>query len=75
MGAPIFNWDQIGFNPQFSILVSEVNQFQKRRLQIEQKGQKNFDFDFCVVSMGNPHAVSLVDDIDNFSLEKIGPIV
>ena len=33
------------------------------------------DFDFTCVSMGNPHAVALVDDVENFDVEKYGKIV
>ncbi len=33
------------------------------------------DFDFTCVSMGNPHAIAIVDDIDNFDVEKYGKIV
>lgn len=33
------------------------------------------DFDFTCVSMGNPHAVAIVDDVDNLDVEKYGKIV
>ena len=36
---------------------------------------KYTNFDFGVLSMGNPHAVSLVDDVDSVFLDTIGPIV
>ena len=32
-------------------------------------------FKFTCVSMGNPHAVTIVDDVDNFEIEKYGPIL
>lgn len=31
------------------------------------------EYKVTCVSMGNPHAVTYVDDVDNFPLEKIGP--
>ncbi len=31
--------------------------------------------ELSAVSMGNPHAVSLVDDVDNLDIETIGPLV
>lgn len=34
----------------------------------------NYSFDFTCVSMGNPHAVTYIDDVNNFELEKIGPM-
>ena len=33
------------------------------------------EFKFTCVSMGNPHAVAVVDDVDNFDIEKYGPIL
>lgn len=33
------------------------------------------EFDFTCVSMGNPHAITIVDDVDNFNIEKYGKIV
>jgi diaminopimelate epimerase len=29
----------------------------------------------CAVSMGNPHAVILVDDVDNADVEELGPLI
>ena len=31
-------------------------------------------YDVTCVSMGNPHCVSFVDDVDNFPLEEVGPL-
>ncbi len=38
---------------------------------------KSFDlnFDMTAVSMGNPHVVTFVDDVDNFAVEKYGRII
>ncbi|MDF2989474.1 MAG: diaminopimelate epimerase [Eubacterium sp.] len=33
----------------------------------------NHEFKVTAVSMGNPHAVSYIDDVDNFPLSEIGP--
>lgn len=33
------------------------------------------EFDFTCVSMGNPHAIAVVDNLDNFDVEKYGKIV
>lgn len=33
------------------------------------------EFDFTCVSMGNPHAIAIVDDVDNFDVEKYGKVV
>ncbi len=32
------------------------------------------EFCFTCVSMGNPHAVTFIDDVDNFDIDKFGPI-
>ncbi|MDF2685142.1 MAG: carB [Clostridia bacterium] len=34
----------------------------------------NIDYKISCVSMGNPHCVVFVDDVDNFELEKFGPL-
>ena len=33
------------------------------------------EFTFTCVSMGNPHAVTVIDDVDSFEIEKYGPIL
>lgn len=35
----------------------------------------NRKFNFTCVSMGNPHAITIVDDVDSFDVEKIGKII
>jgi len=35
----------------------------------------NEQFEVCVVSMGNPHCVLQVDDVDTASVERLGPIL
>lgn len=36
---------------------------------------KNKEFEICALSMGNPHAVSVVDDVDQFPVHKYGPLI
>lgn len=33
------------------------------------------DFKFTCVSMGNPHAITYIDDVGDFSIEKYGPMI
>lgn len=33
------------------------------------------EFDFTCVSMGNPHAITIVDNIKEFKIEKYGPVL
>ena len=35
----------------------------------------NKTFDISAVSMGNPHAVTIVDDVDNFKVHRYGPAI
>jgi diaminopimelate epimerase len=60
MGAPIFEPAQIPF-----ICDSRQNQYS---LTLRQKS-----LHICAVSMGNPHAVTLVDDVDATDVADIGP--
>jgi len=59
MGAPEFEVDKIPF--------SEYNENNAYLFELE--GQQ---FDFAVVSMGNPHAVIFVDDVDAVDVNHIG---
>ena len=33
------------------------------------------NFDFTCISMGNPHVITIVDDVDNFDVKKYGEII
>ena len=37
--------------------------------------QDDLKFDFTCVSMGNPHAITVVDDVDKINIEKYGPVL
>lgn len=63
MGEPIFQDKNIPYN-------------------VYEPFNKDLDLDvgkekmrFTVVSMGNPHAITFVEDIDNIDIEKYGPII
>lgn len=59
MGAPIFDPARIPFH-------AEHNN-QPQRFDV---GTDTLEFD--ILSMGNPHAVTLVDDVDNADVDRIG---
>lgn len=63
MGEPILN-------PELIPVKSEKNPVIDEKIQILDK-----EFLFSCVSMGNPHAVTVVDNVDNFPVEKYGSIV
>ena len=63
MGEPIFEACKISVISDEEIV---------RNLQIEVLDRK---FKFTCVSMGNPHAITIVDDVDNFDVEKYGRLL
>jgi diaminopimelate epimerase len=61
MGEPIINPTDIPVISQKELFVSEP---------VEVAGET---YKVTCVSMGNPHAITYVDDVTNFPLEKVGP--
>jgi diaminopimelate epimerase len=73
MGLPIFDLAQIPFDPQGRTPQIE-NNWQKWPLpQVDTAASAMFTV--AVVSMGNPHAVHLVDDVDRAPVATLGPQV
>ncbi|MGB1327639.1 MAG: diaminopimelate epimerase [Porticoccaceae bacterium] len=62
MGAPIFTPEEIPF----------MSQQQDKLYSIEAGSQQ---FEIAALSVGNPHAVLQVDDIDTTAVEDIGPLI
>jgi diaminopimelate epimerase len=62
MGTPIFEPDRIPFYGGHGAV----------REPLEVAGET---LDFSVLSMGNPHAVQVVDDIKHAPVEKLGPLI
>ena len=63
MGEPLFQDKNIPYN---------VYEAFNKDLDINVEGEK---MRFTVVSMGNPHAVTFVEDLENLQIEMCGPIV
>lgn len=63
MGEPILEAEKIP-------VISKENPV--KNLELEADGKK---FVCTCVSMGNPHAVTIVDDTDNFDVERYGKII
>lgn len=63
MGKPILD-------PHLIPIISNGMSFNKLNLKILDR-----DFYFTCVSMGNPHAITIIEDVDNFDVEKYGAIV
>lgn len=62
MGEPILEASRVPVNSDKTPVIGE-------RIEVEP-----YSYDFTCVSMGNPHAVTYIDDVDNFDLHRIGPL-
>lgn len=69
MGAPMFPPAQVPFDPR-GLTARSVNGFELWPLDLN-----GVSVDLAVVSMGNPHAVRLVDDVDTAPVESQGPLI
>ena len=73
MGQPIFNPPEIPFNP---IGLSTKTEFMETlyALPINKNSGAHADW-IAVLSMGNPHAVQVVEDLDSAPVETEGPFI
>ena len=81
MGVPVFDLAQIPFDATGLVPVN-VNAWQKWLLNVPvaqvnsaQAAPVFVAFHVAVVSMGNPHAVQLVDDVDTAPVLQLGPLI
>ena len=63
MGIPAFTTAELPFNNP------ETQTSYRRTVQLP---SGSMDLEFCAVSMGNPHAVIKVEDLDNTAVKEIG---
>ncbi|WP_431049974.1 diaminopimelate epimerase [Roseateles sp. L2-2] len=70
MGAPVFDLPRIPFDPKDTTPRLE-NGFERWPLALGD----GMTADVAVVSMGNPHAVQRVDDVDHAPVGIVGPLV
>ena len=77
MGAPVFDLAQVPFEAT-GLTPEIVNSWQKWPLNMPEaqsiRAQAAPVF-VAVLSMGNPHAVQLVDDVDTAPVAQIGPLI
>jgi len=73
MGAPVFDLAAVPFDGAGLTPVVD-NSWQKWPLSLDLNGPSAI-FSIAVLSMGNPHAVLLVDDVDTASVGQIGPLI
>lgn len=62
MGEPCFDIAKIPVN------LDTQDEFPKAKLQVLDK-----EFEFHFVSVGNPHAITIIDNVKDFAVEKYGP--
>ena len=63
MGEPILN-------PKLIPVISDEEIVKNLKIQAEDK-----EFNFTCVSMGNPHAITIVDNVEKFEVEKYGKVL
>ena len=73
MQAPVFDLAQVPFNPA-GLMPIALNKWQKWPLALVHSAQVAI-INVAIVSMGNPHAVTLVDDVDSAAVQALGPQV
>ncbi len=65
MGAPIFELSRLPFEPQ-GLSPRAAGNFELWSIQ---------DHEFALLSMGNPHAVTVVDNVDTAPVATLGPAI
>jgi diaminopimelate epimerase len=73
MGRPVFELADIPFDAS-SLQVEVSGPWQKWPLTLVENSQTKTVF-VALVSMGNPHAVQLVDDVDSAPVQAQGPLI
>ena len=73
MGAPIFDLPRVPFDAA-GLTPQAIYSWQKWSLALEGRVQ-TAPVMIAVLSLGNPHAVQLVDDVDTAELRQQGPLI
>lgn len=73
MGAPVFDLAKVPFDAS-GLLEINQNGWQKWPIDVYLPAQPATYF-IAVLSMGNPHAVLLVDDVDTAPVLEVGPLI
>ena len=74
MGAPVFDWERVPFNP-IGLVSDQVNGWPVFDLVLDGQGVTPAIARVGVVSMGNPHAVQRVDNVDTAPVLTQGPLI
>jgi len=73
MGAPVFEFDRIPFDAA-GLAPQAVGSWKKWPLTLDGRAQEAPVL-IAVMSMGNPHAVQLVDDVERAPVRETGPLI
>ena len=73
MGAPIFDLARVPFDAS-GLTPQTVHSWQKWPLALEGRSPDAPVF-VAILSMGNPHAVQLVDDVETAEVAQMGPLI
>ncbi len=71
MGKPIFSEELVPCIAD----IKNKNEFANEDISHVNLQVLDKEFDFTCVSMGNPHAITFVENVDNFEVERYGKIV
>jgi len=74
MGAPVFELARIPFTPLQTRPIP-CGSWEKWPLALSNQGLVAMNVEVAVVSMGNPHAVQIVDNIDTALVAQQGPLI
>ena len=74
MGAPVFDWERVPFNP-IGLISDQVNGWPVFDLALGDQGMAPSIARVAVVSMGTPHAVQRVDNVDTAPVLTQGPLI
>lgn len=77
MGAPVFDLAQVPFDAA-GLSPQTINSWQKWPLNMpadQSVHGQEASVSVAVLSMGNPHAVQLVDDVDTAPVLQLGPLI
>ena len=74
MGAPVFDWERVPFNP-LGLISDQVNGWPVFDLPLAVPDATPVMARIAVLSMGNPHAVQRVDNVDSFPVQVQGPLI
>ncbi len=73
MNAPVFDLAQVPFDAA-GLTPIPLNLWQKWPLAPDPRAQEAIIL-IAVLSLGNPHAVQLVDDVETAAVDEIGPLI